>query len=56
MKVSGCGWSYSVDLYCLCLQLIFLSEWLIFSVMASDNCSNAKVILSLIFEFPVKSM
>lgn len=41
---------------CAC-NLFFLSEWLIFmSLMASDDCSDAKVILSLVFEFPVKSM
>lgn len=34
----------------------FLSEWLIFSVMASDDCSDTEVILSLAFEFPVKTM
>lgn len=53
--VSKGKWSYSVGLYCLCLQLV-LSEWLIFSLMASDDCSDAKVILSLVFELTVKSL
>lgn len=48
--------SYSVGLCFLCLQLILFSEWLIFSLMASDDYSDVKVILFIVFEFPVKSM
>lgn len=34
----------------------FFLNWLIYSLTASDGCSNTKAILSLVFEFPVKSM
>lgn len=50
------GRVYSVGLCLLCLQLILFSEWLIFSLMASGDCSDAKVILFIVFEFPVKSV
>lgn len=50
------GRVYSVGLCVLCLPLILVSEWLIFSLTATDDCSDAKVILFIVFEFPVKSM
>lgn len=48
-------WVVLVSTVCAC-NSFFLSEWLIFSLMASDDCSDAKVIPSLVFEFPVKGM